>query len=93
MVQEYALTIHESLPGLAPLWGHVSQRKVVLWWNAERVGHAIEEREHRDDVDRLGDLLFAPAMVTEPLNVINGGAVSPFGNQLGVLQQRVLGGR
>ena len=41
----------------------------MLRGNAERIGHAIEKRKHRGDVDRLGDLWIGPAVVAQNLHV------------------------
>src|SRR5271157_4951588 len=47
----------------ASLRRHFAEFEVMLRRHSEGVGHAIEEREHGNDVHRFGDLVFAPAMV------------------------------
>ena len=70
---------------------HLAEYKIVLRRNAEGVSHAIEEGEHRDDVHRFGDLVFAPAVVAQLLNVVSGGTVGRIRDEPGVLQQRAFG--
>ena len=43
----------------------------MLRGNAEGIGHAIEEGKHRDDVDRLGDLVLGPAVAAQFLHILS----------------------
>jgi len=64
----------------------------MLRRHSEGVGHPVEESEQGDDVHGLGDLIFAPACITQPLHVYRSGAVGRLGDEPGVLQQRPLSG-
>jgi len=70
----------------------LSGRKIVLRRYSECVGHAIEERKQRDHVNRFRDLLFAPARVSQPLDVFCRGTGGRMGNQLRVVEQHPFSG-
>ena len=59
----------------------------------EGVGDAVEEREHRGDVDALGHLRITPAEAPKRLHVLDGGAVGVLRDLLDVLEQGALGVR
>jgi len=69
---------------------HFPDSKIILRRHAERIGYAIEEREHGDDVDSFRDLVFGPARGTKLFHIFGGGTVGGFGNELGVIQQGAL---
>jgi hypothetical protein len=70
---------------------HLANVEIVLRRHSECVGHAIEKREHSDDVNSFGDLVFAPTMVAKFLDIFSRRAIRRFGDEFGVLQQRALG--
>jgi hypothetical protein len=72
------------------LGSHFPDGEVVLRGNAEGIGDAIEEGEHGDDVDGLGDLVFGPAGGAKFFDIFGSGTVGGFGDELGVVQQGAL---
>jgi len=75
------------------LWGHLACFQVMLRRYSEGIGHTIEERKHRDDVHRLGDLLLRPTSIAEFLHIVPCRTVSGVGYQLGIVHQSSLGRR
>jgi len=73
--------------------GEMADRKIVLRRHAERVGHTIEERKHRDHVDGFGDLVFRPTGVAQPLNVGGSRFVRGVCDERGVIEQGAFGRR
>jgi hypothetical protein len=69
---------------LPRLRSHSSFGQIILRRNAERVGHAIEKREERGDVNGFSDLIFFPSGIAQFLNVCVGGARGIFGDLLDV---------
>ncbi|MGB8653973.1 MAG: hypothetical protein WCD23_05595 [Candidatus Acidiferrales bacterium] len=59
--------------------------------NAEGVGNAIEEGEHRGDVDGFGDLIFGPAGVAQFLDIGVRGPVGIYRDFLDVIEKRAFG--
>ena len=59
---------------------------------SESIGHAIEERKHRNDVHRLGDLLLRPAVAAQFLDTLRRRAIRSVNNGLPVVHQRALAG-
>ncbi len=64
--------------------------EIVLRWNSERVGHAVEEGKHRSDVDRFGNLVFTPTGVAQLLYVFGCRTISGLGDQFHVVEQHPL---
>lgn len=75
-----------------PSGSHPAQLQVILLRNPKRVGDPVEECKHRGDVDRLGNLVLAPARSAQLLNVFAGGAIGCFGDQFHVVEQGPLSG-
>ena len=69
---------------------HLSDRKIVLRRDAEGIRDAIEEGEHRRDIDGFGNLLFFPAGYSKLFDIFRGSAVSRFGNQFHVVHENAL---
>jgi hypothetical protein len=69
----------------------LSRRQIILRRNAEGIGDAIEEGEHRGDVDGFRDLILFPSGVAQFLDVIRGGTAGGFGDELHVIEQNPLG--
>ena len=67
--------------------------EIVLRRHSERIGDAVEESKHRGDINRFGNLLFAPAGVSQFLNIFAGRTISSLGDQFHVIKQRPLGRR
>jgi len=66
--------------------------EVTLRCNPESVSHAIEERKHRRDVDRLCNLRLSPTMIAQLLHIFIGGAVGRFSHLGDVFEEHPLGG-
>ena len=69
---------------------HFPDGEVVLRGNPERIGYAIEEGKHGDDVDGFRDLVFGPAHGAQLFDIFGGGTVGRFGNELRIVQQGAL---
>jgi hypothetical protein len=67
--------------------------EIILRRNAKCVGDAIEEGKHRGDVNRFGNLVFAPSGIAEPLDVGVRGLRGGKSNFFYVVEQGALGGR
>ena len=65
----------------------MDRRHLLIGRNPECIGHAIEESKQSCNVDRLGDLLLAPAVISQDLNILSGCAVSGFRDFRGVIKQ------
>ncbi len=69
---------------------HFAMLQIVLWRNAEGVGNAIEECEHRGDVYRFGNLILCPSGIAQLLHIFVSGTISGAGDDLDVIHQRAL---
>jgi hypothetical protein len=78
------------VPAYAHLGCHFSELEIVLRGHTESIGDTVEEGEHGDNVDRLGDLIFAPAVVAQVGNIFGRRAVRRLRNDLRVLHQGAL---
>jgi hypothetical protein len=74
----------------ARLRRHFSELEIVLRRHAKSVGDAIEEGKYGDNVDRLGDLVFTPAVVAQALHIFGSRAICRLRNDLGVFHQGAL---
>lgn len=64
----------------------------MLGGNAEGISDPVEEREQRNNIHRLRNLLFSPSQVPEFLHVFARRAVGRFRNQPGIFEQGPLSG-
>ena len=67
-------------------------RFVIRVRQSKGIRHAIEEREQRDDVNRLGDLRVGPAALPQARDVVVGDRGWMLGEDLSEVEQRTLGG-
>ena len=72
------------------LFGHSVEFEISLRLDPEGVRDAIEECEHRRDVDGLGNLRLGPAVVAKGLHVFGCGAIGGLGHLGDVVQERPL---
>jgi hypothetical protein len=70
--------------------GHLVHFKVALRGDAEGVGHAVKEGEHRRDVDRLGNLGLAPTVVAQDLYIFRGRAIRRLGHLSDIFEQHAV---
>ena len=64
--------------------------EVSLGRDSKGICHAIEKREHRRDVNRLGDLRLGPTMIAQRLHIFIGGAIRRFRHLGHILEQGAL---
>ena len=69
---------------------HFPDHEVILRRYSKRIGDAIEEGEHSNDVDGFRDLVFGPAGGAKFFDIFGGGTIGGFGDELGVVQQNAL---
>jgi hypothetical protein len=62
-----------------------------LRWDAKGISNAIEEREERSDVDRLGNLILAPSCIAQFLDVFVSRPVCGSSDEFDVIHERTLG--
>jgi len=77
---------------MAELGRHLPTSQIILGWDAKGVRDAVEEGEQSRDVDRLRNLVFLPADVSELLNIFSGRTISCVCDQLRIIQQSAIGG-
>jgi hypothetical protein len=65
----------------------VPDPQIILWRYAESIGHAVEECEHRSNVDRLRNLIFTPTGIAEFLHIGGRGLRGPMRDDLDVIKQ------
>ena len=70
--------------------GHRIHFEIPLWRDSKSICHAIEKREHRRDVHRLGDLWFGPAVIAQGLHIFIGGAIRRLCHSSDILKQGAL---
>ena len=66
---------------------HFPGRQIVLGRDSESISDPIEEGKHGRDVDRFGDLIFAPSRIAQSLHVLGRGAGGGLRNKLHVFKQ------
>jgi hypothetical protein len=76
-----------------PSGRQVSRRQIILRRHAKGVRDSIEESEQGDDVNRLCDLIFGPAGVSQFLDIRSGGVVSSRCDEFRVIEQCAFSGR
>jgi hypothetical protein len=68
----------------------LAERKVILRRNAKRIRHAIEESEHRSDVNGLCDLVFRPSRIPQFLHILHRRMRGGIRDDLDIAQQAAL---
>ena len=61
---------------------------VIRIVQTESIGHAVEERKERDDIDRLRDLRIGPTHFAQAGDIVIGNMRRPFSQNASELQQR-----
>ncbi len=74
-----------------PLFRQAIHLEIALRRDAECVSHTIEERKHRCNINRFGDLRFGPSMITQFLHIFAGGAVRRLRDLGDVIKQCAFG--